>query len=154
MLKTRQNARQARLSLDRSLDDSRWPRIPARGWVRAIREALDMSCTDLGMRLGISRQAVSQLERSEIDGTIQLETLRRAAEAMDCTLVYAIVPNGSLEEIVDRRAFEVASVTADRVAHTMRLEDQGVDPSDLVRELANEAKSSRSLWRSVSGSKP
>lgn len=147
MLKTRQNARQARMGLDRKLVGASWPRLPARGWVRAIREALDMSSADLGARLGISRQAVSQLERSEVEGAIQLETLRRMAEAMDCTLVYAIVPNGSLEEIVNRRAHAVASVTADSVAHTMSLEDQGVEPNDILRDLVEEAKTSRHLWK-------
>lgn len=124
---------------------------PVRGWIRAIRESLGMSSADLASRLGTTRQAVAQLEKSEAEGSIRLESLRRAAEALECTLVYALVPNGSLEEIVDRRAREVALEEADRVRHTMLLEDQLVDEASdskrLVDELTDELKNSRRLWR-------
>ena len=110
-----------------------------------------MSSADLASRLGTTRQAVAQLEKSEAEGSIRLESLRRAAEALECTLVYGLVPNGSLEEIVDRRAREVALEEADRVRHTMLLEDQLVDEASdskrLVDELTDELKNSRRLWR-------
>ena len=95
-------------------------------------------------------QAVSKLEGSEADGTVRLETLRRAAEALDCTLVYALVPNDTLEEMVDQRAHEVARRDVERVRHTMLLEDQrgGDEDADrLVEELAEQAKQSSALWR-------
>jgi predicted DNA-binding mobile mystery protein A len=110
-----------------------------------------MSSSDLAARLGTTRQAVSQMERSEVDGSIRLETLRRAAEELDCTVVYALVPKSSLEEMVDRRAHQVAAGEAERVRHTMLLEDQLVDDSldkdRLVDELAEDLKGSRRLWR-------
>lgn len=109
-----------------------------------------MSSADLASRLGTSRQAVLQMERSEADGSIRLDTLRRAAEALDCRLVYALVPNQSLEETVDRRAREVAAEELGRVRNTMALEDQAVDAGDdnwLVDELVDELKKSRRLWR-------
>ena len=144
----------ARLRLDEHL--SRWRDLPGgppvRGWIRAIREALGMSTTDLALRLGTSKQAVSGLERSEQDGSIQLGTLRRAAAAMDCTLVYALVPNDSLEHIVDRRARDVALSHLGRVRQTMLLEDQLDDDDDadgrLLDQLADEIKGSRRLWSS------
>jgi predicted DNA-binding mobile mystery protein A len=144
----------ARLRLDQHLN--RWRDLPVgppvRGWIRAIREALGMSTTDLALRLGSSRQAVSAMERSEQSGAIRLETLRRAAAAMDCTLVYTLVPNDSLEHIVDRRARTLAIHDLGRVRHTMLLEDQLDDDADaddrLVDELADEIKRSPRLWRS------
>jgi predicted DNA-binding mobile mystery protein A len=124
---------------------------PVRGWIRAIRESIGMSAADLATRLGTTRQAVAQLEKSEVDGSIRLDSLRRVAEALDSTLVYALVPNKSLEEIVERRAHALASEEAERVRHTMLLEDQFVDASldteRLVEERAEELKSSRRLWR-------
>jgi predicted DNA-binding mobile mystery protein A len=90
------------------------------------------------------------MERSEAGGSIRLDTLRRAAEALDCRLVYALVPNQSLEETVDRRAREVAAEELGRVRNTMALEDQAVDAGDdnwLVDELVDELKKSRRLWR-------
>jgi predicted DNA-binding mobile mystery protein A len=151
MLKTRPT-NLARQALDERLTQWRGSSPPpVRGWIRAIREALGMSSSDLAARLGTTRQAVSQMERSEVDGSIRLETLRRAAEELDCTVVYALVPKSSLEEMVDRRAHQVAAGEAERVRHTMLLEDQLVDDSldkdRLVDELAEDLKGSRRLWR-------
>ena len=97
--------------------------MPPKGWVRAIRDAIGMTGGQLGRRLGMTAQAVVSLERSEASGKIQLNTLRRAAEAMDCVLVYALVPNTSLNEMVDRRARELALRALRRVSHSMALED-------------------------------
>src|SRR4029079_14724254 len=73
-------------------------RPPPKGWIRAIRDALGMTGVQLASRLGVRPQTLNLIEKSEAEGTIQLKTLRRAAEALDCTLVYALVPKGSLEE--------------------------------------------------------
>jgi predicted DNA-binding mobile mystery protein A len=141
----------ARRVLDSRLAELRaLPHPPPRGWIRAIREALGMSAADLGRRMGLSRQAVLQMERSEADGSIRLETLRRAAEALDATLSYALVPNASLDEQVDRRAREVAEREVDAVEQTMLLEDQlgGADERDeLVARLAETVRSSAGFWR-------
>lgn len=92
------------------------------------------------------------MERSEQEGSIRFETLRRAAAAMDCALVYALVPNDSLEHIVDARARDLALRDLGRVRQTMLLEDQLADDAAaddrLVDELADEIKRSPRLWRS------
>lgn len=147
----------ARPPRDRQLLDRRlaeWRRVPAglppRGWLRAIREALGMPRAEVARRLGVTDQAVAYLEKSEADGAIQLDTLRRAAEALECTLVYALVPTQSLEAIVDDRAHLVARRDVDRVRHTMLLEDQqGGEPDTerLVEDLAEQLRDSSSLWR-------
>jgi predicted DNA-binding mobile mystery protein A len=100
-------------------------RPPPRGWVRAIRDALGMTGVQFARRLEIKPQSVDALEQSEASGSIQLRTLRRAAEALDCTLVYALVPNDSLENSVRARARKIALRDLGRVAHTMKLEAQG-----------------------------
>jgi predicted DNA-binding mobile mystery protein A len=90
------------------------------------------------------------MERSEMDGAIRLDTLRRAAAALDCQLVYTLVPNEPLEAIVDRRAHVVAEREVDRTRHTMALEDQAATSADdnwLVERLADDIKHSRRLWR-------
>ena len=79
-------------------------RPPAKGWVRAIRDALGMSGVQFARRLNVRPPSVASLEASEESGTIQLKTLRRAAEALDCTLVYALVPNDTLQGAVHARA--------------------------------------------------
>ncbi len=51
--------------------------------------------------------------------------LRQAAEALNCILVYALVPNSTLEEAVRMRARTIALRDLGRVAHAMKLEGQG-----------------------------
>jgi transcriptional regulator with XRE-family HTH domain len=46
-------------------------------------------------RASVTRQSYAQLETSEERGTISIDSLRRAARALDCELVYFIVPAGS-----------------------------------------------------------
>ena len=80
----------------RSLTITQPPMPPPKGWIRAIRDAVGMTGGQLASRLGIRPQTVAALEKSEAAGSIQLSTLRRVAEAMDCTLVYAkMVPTSA-----------------------------------------------------------
>lgn len=80
------------------------PPLPYRGWIHTLREALGLSALQLGKRLSISQTGIVALEQSEVKGTLRLATLRRVAEAMDCTLAYALIPNRPLETMVrDRR---------------------------------------------------
>jgi predicted DNA-binding mobile mystery protein A len=122
---------------------------PPKGWIRAIRDALGMTGVQFAARLKIRPQSIEALERSEATGSVQLKTLRRAAEALDCTLVYALVPNSSLEDAVRARARKIAVRELGRVAHTMKLEAQAISDANLearieayVRDQLNE----RDLW--------
>jgi predicted DNA-binding mobile mystery protein A len=70
---------------------------PADGWLRQVRRARGVTQQSLADALGCKRQACAQLERSEARGAISLYSLRKAAAAMDCELVYALVPRGGRE---------------------------------------------------------
>ncbi len=123
---------------------------PPKGWVRAIRDALGMSLRQLGSRIGMTPQAVSYLEESEANDTISLNTLRRAAEALDCVVIYALVPKTDLTEMVDKRARDIALRALGRVSHSMALEDQKVD-RDLearIQRYIDSAVTDRNLWDS------
>jgi predicted DNA-binding mobile mystery protein A len=124
-------------------------RAPPKGWVRAMRDALCMTGVQFARRLGIRPQSVEALEISEESGTIKLETLRRAAEALDCSLVYALVPNHSLEGAVRARARKIALRDLGRVAHTMRLEAQDTGDADLearIEAYIRDNIKERDLW--------
>ncbi|MGA3261694.1 MAG: mobile mystery protein A [Bryobacteraceae bacterium] len=122
-------AGRSRSNLDRRLKEftpaSRFA-PPVRGWVRAIRAALGMSSAQLAKRLGIAQPSVVALEQSEVKGTIQLATLRRVAAALDCTLVYSLVPNKPLKTMVRERARLFARRRIEPVEHSMLLENQAV----------------------------
>lgn len=146
-------SRLARKQLDKRFREMHsiadFPR-PPRGWIRAIREALEMTAAQLGERLKVSQPRITALEKSEMEDSITLETLRRAAEALDCRLVYAFVPRESLDEMVMARARAVADKKLSRVDHTMRLENQSIDSQELSNareELARTlAEKPRRLW--------
>ena len=144
--------KRARTRLDERLEVLRPAdrfKVPPKGWVRALRDALGMTGAQLGARMGIRPQTVETIEKSEAAGTIQLNTLRRAAEALDCTLVYALVPNTSLEAMVNARARKIAMRELQRVAHTMRLEAQGTDDAHLearIQAYIRDRLSERDLW--------
>lgn len=100
---------------------------PSRGWVRAIRDALGMTTAQLGMRMGVSQPRIVELEKAEIHGAITLHSLERAAEAMNCRVVYALVPLKPLTQTLQERAEGMAREQIASVEQTMRLEDQGVN---------------------------
>ncbi|WP_426265226.1 mobile mystery protein A [Sphingomonas sp. PWP1-2] len=123
--------------------------VPPRGWIRAIRDALGMSGSQLGQRIGITAQSVQNLETSEVSGTVQLNTLRKAAEAMDCVLVYALIPKSSLARTMEQRERAIAIEALRRVSHSMALEDQRVadteDEARIQRYIATSLRQ-RDIW--------
>jgi predicted DNA-binding mobile mystery protein A len=125
---------------------------PHRGWVRAVREALGMSTTELARRMGISQSRIPELEQSEVSGSLKLATLERAAEALDCDLVYALIPRTTLEESVRAQARRKAAASLEGIRHSMRLEDQLVedhDSDELIDEVAADLVDRRGLWTSA-----
>ena len=54
---------------------------PARGWVKAIREALGMTAAQLGRRTGVSQSRIARIEKDEVEDAVTLATLRRVAAA-------------------------------------------------------------------------
>lgn len=124
---------------------------PVKGWIRAVREALGMSGTQLAQRLKVSQPRIPKLEQDEMSGAVTLKTMRQVAEALDCVFVYALVPRTSLEETVRTQAREVAAARMQRVSHSMLLESQGLSEEEqrasldaAVEELVREMP--RELW--------
>lgn len=142
----------ARDALDKRLNSLRPTdrfAVPPKGWVRAVRDALGMTGSQLADRLDVTPQSLSDLERSEAAGTIRLDTLRRAAAAMDCALVYALVPRHPLAETVRRRARAVALREIGGIGHSMAMEDQAVLDDELearIDRFVADTLKDRDLW--------
>lgn len=146
---TVRESKRARAGLDARLDrfDPADFTAPRGGWIRAIRDALGMPAAELGSRLGVTHSAVFELERSEQAGTIKVESLRRAAEALDCTLVYALVPKRGLDATVRAQAEAIVDDDLRRVEQTMALEDQSADMTVASRaDLVQQVIDTRGLW--------
>lgn len=103
---------------------------PPKGWIRALREALNMNCRQLSDRLGKSRGRVIDLEHDEISGAVTIKRMRRAAEALDCVFVYALVPRTSIKDFIRQQAEIVAKERISKTSHTMFLENQNVSVSE------------------------
>ena len=101
---------------------------PARGWLRAVRSVLRFSQEKVAKKIAMTRQSYADLEAAEQRGAISLNSLQRAAEAMDCELVYFIVPR----ETVARTYRELAQIHdpmfkhLQATEHSMTLENQAV----------------------------
>lgn len=90
----------SKLLLEKLLSEigaKRRPEFPSNGWIRTVRESLGLSTTQTAKRLGVSQPRIIALERGEIKGSLTLQTLKKVARALDCTLVYALVPNQRFE---------------------------------------------------------
>lgn len=99
--------------------------VPPGGWIKSIRTALKMSLKQLGDRLNITPQSVTDMEKREAEGTITLKTLKDLASALDMRLVYGFIPKqGSIEQMIEERAKEIATEIVSRTNTTMTLEDQ------------------------------
>lgn len=115
--------------------------MPARwGWLKTARTALGMSGAQLARRVGVSRASVSRAERAEPSGRVTLKTMRAMAEAMDCRLVYAVVPRQYVEDIIRRRASEKAYAEVKSVEIHMVLEGQGLSKEQTNLEIDRIAK--------------
>lgn len=108
---------------------------PPRGWIKAVREALGMTTAQLAKRIGVSQPRAVAIENAETKGSITLDSLERAAHALDCRLVYALVPRNPLDELVTERAERLAKQRMESTRHSMALEAQGVDAADEQEQL-------------------
>jgi len=125
--------------------------LPAKGWVRAIRDGLYMSRRQLAERLGLSTSRIQRLEQDEVSGSVTIKTMRRTAEALDCEFVYALIPRESLEYTINTQAHKKAARYLQKTNHSMALEDQSLNNDDYHRSwdsLSNQIvlNSSRTLW--------
>ena len=78
--------------------------------------------------------------------TVKLSSLRAVGEALNCDLVYALVPRTSLEDSVRRRARLVAERVVRRVSQSMDLEDQAIPIDERERQVSDLAEE---LWQQM-----
>ena len=105
----------------------------------------------MGKWIGVIQSRAFDIEKGELSGRITLDSLERAAHALDCRLVYALVPRQSLESKAAERAIKLARQRLQSTSHSMALEAQRVDREDeefQVREMARRLleKSGSALW--------
>ena len=118
-------------------------------WIRYMRKALNMTSRQLAQRMDLAPSSLYQLERQETSGKINLQNLKKAAEAMNCHLVYAFVPYQPLEETIKEQAQKKAKEIVMSSHLQMEFEDQAVSQEELksqIDELTEALKNSKHLW--------
>jgi predicted DNA-binding mobile mystery protein A len=125
---------------------------PRAGWVRAIREALGISQSQIAARAGVSRATVQQWERAEARRRITLHSLDRIAAAMGCQVALALVPKGgTLDDVRKRQAKKRALELLRASDKSYAAKPEDLTPAQLRRVERTAARllrgSTRKLWR-------
>jgi predicted DNA-binding mobile mystery protein A len=126
--------------------------VPQGGWLRSIRESLGRSLRAQAEIAGVSSVTLTKSERSEAEDRISLAQLRKLAAALDCELVYGLVPKKPLHEVIRDRAELMAKQEILGVTHSMSLEDQRPSDAFIERQIDERRKelldgSWKRLWQ-------
>ncbi len=121
--------------LNRAADQLSGVNPPKEGWISVMRKALSMSAPELARRMGVTKPAIYQAERKEREGGITIHHLERLAEALGGRFVYAIVPSGSIDDMLDAQARRKAESVIHRASAHMALEQQSLTAQQIEDEI-------------------
>ncbi len=125
---------------------------PDIGWIRTIRITIGMSMEQLGKRLSMTKQGIQNLELREAEGSITIKSLREVARALDMELVYGFIPKDhTLDQLIERKAKELATQIVLRTNNNMKLEDQEntkqrIEKAIEERTIAIKNEMPKNLW--------
>ena len=115
--------------------------IPPNGWIKSIRLALNISLVQFAKMLKKTPPTVKELEEREVEKNITLKKLAEVGEVLNMKLIYGFIPNdGSLEMMIEKRAYKIAEEIVMRTSHTMKLEDQENSEERLQRAIKERAE--------------
>ena len=126
--------------------------VPPIGWIKAIRNGIGMSMEQLGKKLSITKQGVMDIEKREKEGAITIKSMQEIAKAIDMQFIYGFVPDaGSLDQMIEMRALEIAKTIVQRTSTTMKLEDQVNSKERIEKAIKERAaeiinKTPKILW--------
>ncbi len=109
--------------------------MPQQGWIKTIREALGLSASQLGKKVGIDQSRISRLENSEKSGDLKLSSLQKIAKGLNMKFVYGFVPEDTLEAMVREQAKRIALKRLETLDPTMRLEKQALSNEEQKKAL-------------------
>lgn len=115
-------------------------KIPPEGWLASVRKAMGMSGPQLAKRLKLTKAAIYQAERNELEGAISIKQLQKLARSMNSQLVYAIIPDKPVNEIVFDQAKMKAETLVQQASIHMGLEKQSLTEEQIQKEIIRIAK--------------
>jgi predicted DNA-binding mobile mystery protein A len=120
-----------------------------KSWIKYIRSAMGMSADQLAKKTNMATSSLYQLERGEEENKVNLQSLKKVAEALNCEVIYALVPREPLNEMIKRQAYTKAKNIVAESTLNMELEDQAVNQVETkqqIKELADKIRESKNLW--------
>ena len=105
------------------------------GWIKSMRKALGMSAPDLANRIGVTKAAIYQAERKEREGGVTIRQMEKLAEGLGGRFVFAIVPEGSIDDVVRGQARRKAAAIIKRASAHMALEAQSLSAEQTERQI-------------------
>ncbi len=116
--------------------------VNRQGWLRAVRRGVGIPVAEAAGRIGLLRTALYRMEVAEGTGAIKLKTLRRAAAALGCELVYGLTPKkGTLADMA--AAIEAAGEQRRARAYTLKLQKGKAQRLELAEQLWGENEEER-----------
>lgn len=135
-MSVRETARRQYIKLiDRASAQVGTLRAPSEGWLSTMRKALGMSGPQVARRAGVTRAAIYQAEHNEQEGAITLKQMEKLAAALGGRFVYAIVPEGTIEEMMKAQARRKAEALVRRARSHMALEKQALSEEQTLQEI-------------------
>jgi predicted DNA-binding mobile mystery protein A len=110
---------------------------------------MGMSADQLAKKTNMATSSLYQLERGEEENKVNLQSLKKVAEALNCEVIYALVPREPLNEMIKRQAYTKAKNIVAESTLNMELEDQAVNQVETkqqIKELADKIRESKNLW--------
>lgn len=109
--------------------------MPQGGWIKSIRRSLGIRFGDLANKMDVTEGSIRALEKSERHKKITLDSLTRVADALNCDLVYSLVPRTSLEDFYKEQVLLRAQEDVFRNVITMDMENQSISKNARKKQL-------------------
>lgn len=87
-------------------------------WIRSVRLQRNLQGKQLADKMGVSPARISVLEKDEQRGAVTLKMMQKAAAALDCEFVYALVPKSRQPAAKPRIRLDASSMKGDN-SHQM-----------------------------------
>jgi predicted DNA-binding mobile mystery protein A len=93
-------------------------------WIRTVRTQHNIQGKQLAKKMRVSPARISVLEKDEQRGAVTLKMMQKAADALDCTFVYALIPKSQQHQAKPRIHLDSAHMKGDKERQLTDLQKQ------------------------------
>ena len=93
-------------------------------WIRTVRTRRSIQGKQLAKKMQVSPARISVLEKDEQRGAVTLKMMQKAADALDCTFVYALIPKSQQHATKPRIHLDSAHMKGDKDRQVTDLQKQ------------------------------